>query len=132
MPDKPGTFSFFARGDPSSACLQLRHESAADSLCRIVSDHFSWDLDETMFASPQFWEPKNVLKALFRHSSRPSDSKRCKMDVIFLSLKNVSLLGAPMNGKEEKKEEYYKGKEVKGKTEKKKEYYKGEEVKGEK
>ncbi len=34
---------------------------------------------------------------------------------------------------EEKKEEYYKGKEVKGKLEKKKEYYcKGEEVKGEK
>ncbi len=34
---------------------------------------------------------------------------------------------------EEKKEEYYKGKEVKGKMEKKKEYYyKGEEVKGEK
>ena len=31
-----------------------------------------------------------------------------------------------MNGKEEKKEEYYKSKEVKGKTEKKKEYYKGE------
>ena len=37
-----------------------------------------------------------------------------------------------MNGKEEKKEEYYKGKEVKCKTEKKKEYYKGEEFKGEK
>jgi hypothetical protein len=30
-----------------------------------------------------------------------------------------------MNGKEEKKEECYKSKEVKGKTEKKKEYYKG-------
>jgi hypothetical protein len=37
-----------------------------------------------------------------------------------------------MNGKKEKKEEYYKGKEVKGTLEKKKEYYKGEEVKGEK
>jgi hypothetical protein len=35
-----------------------------------------------------------------------------------------------MNSKEEKKEEYCKGKEVKGKTEKKEEYYKGEEVKG--
>jgi hypothetical protein len=35
-----------------------------------------------------------------------------------------------MNSKEEKKEEYYKGKEVKGKTENKEEYYKGEEVKG--
>ena len=35
-----------------------------------------------------------------------------------------------MNSKEEKKEEYYKGKEVKGKTEKKEGYYKGEEVKG--
>jgi len=35
--------------------------------------------------------------------------------------------------KGEKKEEYYKGKEVKGKLEKKKEeYYKGKEVKGEK
>jgi hypothetical protein len=34
---------------------------------------------------------------------------------------------------EEKKAEYYKGKEVKGKLEKKKEeYYKGKEVKGEK
>jgi hypothetical protein len=34
---------------------------------------------------------------------------------------------------EEKKEEYYKSKEVKGKLEKKKEeYYKGKEVKGEK
>jgi len=33
---------------------------------------------------------------------------------------------------EEKKKEYYEGKEVKGKMEKKKEYYKGEEVKGEK
>lgn len=47
-------------------------------------------------------------------------------------MKNVILLGVRMNGKEEKKEEYYKGKEVKGKTEKKKEYYKGEEAKGEK
>ena len=37
-----------------------------------------------------------------------------------------------MNGKKEKEEEYYKGKEVKGTLEKKKEYYKGEEVKGEK
>jgi len=73
-----------------------------------------------------------VLKALFRHSSRPTGSNRCKMDVIFLYLKNVTLLGARMNSKEEKKEEYYKGKEVKGKTEKKKEYYKGEEAKGEK
>jgi hypothetical protein len=35
-----------------------------------------------------------------------------------------------MNSKEEKKEEYYKGKEVKGKTENKEEYYKREEVKG--
>ncbi|MGB9372113.1 MAG: hypothetical protein WCB79_09330 [Halobacteriota archaeon] len=36
--------------------------------------------------------------------------------------------------KDEKKEEYYKGKEVKGKLEKKEEYYnnKGKEVKGEK
>jgi hypothetical protein len=41
-------------------------------------------------------------------------------------------LGFNMNAKEEKKEEYYKGKEIKGKLEKKKEYYKGEEVKGEK
>jgi hypothetical protein len=38
--------------------------------------------------------------------------------------------GWPM---EEKKEEYYKGKEAKGKLEEKKEdYYKGKEVKGEK
>jgi hypothetical protein len=37
-----------------------------------------------------------------------------------------------MDSKEEKKEEYYKGKEVKGKLEKKEEYYKGKEVKGEK
>jgi hypothetical protein len=35
-----------------------------------------------------------------------------------------------MNSKEEKKEGYYKGKEVKGKTENKEEYYKREEVKG--
>jgi hypothetical protein len=38
-----------------------------------------------------------------------------------------------MDAKDEKKEEYYKGKEVKGKLEKEKEeYYKGKEVKGEK
>ncbi len=37
-----------------------------------------------------------------------------------------------MDAKEEKKEEYYKGKEVKGKAEKKEEYYKGKVVKGEK
>ncbi|MGZ4924521.1 MAG: hypothetical protein ACXV5H_11320 [Halobacteriota archaeon] len=49
--------------------------------------------------------------------------------VSFLSLKNVLLLSARTNGKEEKKEEYYKGKQVKDKTEKKKEYYKGEELK---
>lgn len=71
-----------------------------------------------------------MLKALFRHSSKPSGSNKCKMDVVsFLSLKNVILLGARTNGKEEKKEEYYKGKQVKDKTEKKKEYYKGEELK---
>jgi hypothetical protein len=36
-----------------------------------------------------------------------------------------------MDAKDEKKEEYYKGKEVKGKLEKKKEeHYKGKEVKG--
>jgi hypothetical protein len=37
-----------------------------------------------------------------------------------------------MDAKEEKKEEYYKGREVKGKAEKKEEYYKGKVVKGEK
>jgi hypothetical protein len=38
-----------------------------------------------------------------------------------------------MDTKDEKKEEYYKGKEVKGTLDKKKEeYYKGKEVKGEK
>lgn len=42
------------------------------------------------------------------------------------------MLGARMNGKEEKKEEYHKSKQVKGKTEKKKEYHKGEELKREK
>ncbi len=41
------------------------------------------------------------------------------------------LFGVNMNGKEEKKEEYYNGKEIKGKLTKKKEYYQGEEVKGE-
>ncbi|MGZ4890718.1 MAG: hypothetical protein ACXV2B_00435 [Halobacteriota archaeon] len=46
-------------------------------------------------------------------------------------MKNVILLGARTNGKEEKKEEYYKGKQVKDKTEKKKEYHKGEELKRE-
>jgi hypothetical protein len=37
-----------------------------------------------------------------------------------------------MDAKEEKKEEYYKGKEVKGNLEKKEGYYKGKESKGEK
>jgi hypothetical protein len=38
-----------------------------------------------------------------------------------------------MDAKKEKKEEYYKGKEVKGTLDKKKEeHYKGKEVKGEK
>jgi len=38
-----------------------------------------------------------------------------------------------MDAKDEKKEEYYKGKEVTGALEKKKEeYYKGKEIKGEK
>jgi hypothetical protein len=60
-----------------------------------------------------FGRPKNVLKALFRHSNRPSGSNGCKIGVIFLCLKNVSLLGGRMKSKEEeKKEEYYKGKEV--------------------
>ena len=68
-----------------------------------------------------------MLKALFRHSSGPLGSNKRKIEgVIFLYLKKVIFLGARMNGKEEKKEEYYKSKEVKGKTEKKKEYYKGE------
>jgi hypothetical protein len=71
-----------------------------------------------------------VLKALFRHSGRPSGSNGCKIGAFFLYLKNVSLLGVRMNSKEEKKEDYYKSKEVKGKTEKKEEDYKGEEVKG--
>ena len=53
------------------------------------------------------------------------------MSSLFI-VEKCHLLGARMNGKEEKKEEYHKGKEVKGKTEKKKEYYKGEEFKGEK
>jgi len=35
-----------------------------------------------------------------------------------------------MNGKEEKKEEYYEGKQVKGRTEKKKDCCKDEELKG--
>jgi len=47
-------------------------------------------------------------------------------------LDQAILFGVYMNGKEEKKEEHYKGKEIKGKLDKKKEYYKGEEVKGEK
>ena len=42
------------------------------------------------------------------------------MSSLFI-VEKCHLLGARMNGKEEKKEEYYKGKEVKGKTEKKKE-----------
>jgi hypothetical protein len=37
-----------------------------------------------------------------------------------------------VDAKEEKKEEYYKGKEVKGAKEKKKEEYRSKEVKGEK
>jgi hypothetical protein len=40
--------------------------------------------------------------------------------------------GFQMGAKEEKKEEYYKAREVKGKAEKKEEYYKGKVVKGEK
>jgi hypothetical protein len=47
-------------------------------------------------------------------------------------LDRAILFGARMNVKEEKKEEYYKGREIKGKLEKKKEYYQSEEVKGEK
>ncbi|MGZ7166515.1 MAG: hypothetical protein ACXVIL_10505 [Halobacteriota archaeon] len=42
------------------------------------------------------------------------------------------LFGVYMTGKEEKKEEYYKGKEIKGKLDKNKENSKGEEAKGEK
>jgi hypothetical protein len=52
--------------------------------------------------------------------------------VILLWLDHQILFRVCMNGQEEKREEYYKGKEIKGKLDKKKEYYKGEEVKGEK
>ena len=54
------------------------------------------------------------------------------MGVILLQLDYAILFGVYMTGEEEKKEEYYKGKEIKGKLDKNKEYYKGEEVKGEK
>jgi hypothetical protein len=47
-------------------------------------------------------------------------------------LDHIIPFGVYMNEKEEKKEEYYKGKEIKGKLNKKKEYYEGEQVKGEK
>ena len=51
----------------------------------------------------------------------------------FCTRESTYTRGGPMDAKEEKKEEHYKGKEVKGKLEKKKEeYYMGEEVKGEK
>ena len=53
--------------------------------------------------------------------------------VFFYPRESTYTRECPMDAKEEKKEGYYKGKEVKGKLEKKKEeYYMGEEVKGEK
>ncbi len=53
--------------------------------------------------------------------------------MVFYTRESTYTRGCPMDAKEEKKEEYYKGKEVKGKLEKKKEeYYEGKEVKGEK
>jgi hypothetical protein len=58
--------------------------------------------------------------------------KKANNECHFFIVRLYHSFGICMNGKEEKKEEYYKGKEIKGKLNKKKEYYEGEEVKGEK
>jgi hypothetical protein len=63
VPDKPRAHSLFL---PEWIHLvQLRHESAADfELHRKPPP--SWDLDETMFGSPQFWEAQERAESAFQ------------------------------------------------------------------
>jgi hypothetical protein len=67
---------------------------------------------------------KNRYRAFFA-------AEKC-VEVFNTFASNDTIGWVSKDAKEEKKEEYYKGKEVKGTLEKKEEYYKGKEVKGRK
>jgi hypothetical protein len=66
---------------PSRLLLRLTREQI---LCCIASGQLSSDLKIRSSKAHSFGRSNDVLKALFRHYSRPLGSNKCKMGVIFL------------------------------------------------
>ena len=100
--------------------------SGRSSECKFGDD------DAGHYPTPSITIPA-LIAAIIAEEEWTGGFCRVRAGMVFYTRESTYTKGCPMDAKEEKKEEYYKGKEVKGKLEKKKEeYYKGKEVKGEK